>query len=62
MWLTCRQASELISGRVDRRPRPMERVRLRVHLLVCKACARVARQLGFLHRALAVLPKTLREE
>jgi hypothetical protein len=35
----------------------MERVRLRIHLAMCKACSRVEGQLSFLRTAMSELPK-----
>ncbi len=62
LLLTCRQASELLSGRLDRTLQPMQLVRLRVHLAMCKACRRVAEQLGFLRKAVSGLPEVLRND
>lgn len=59
--LNCRNVSELLSERLDRKLRPMEGLRLRLHLALCTACARVARQLGFLREAASALPKVMRE-
>lgn len=46
--ITCRQAHVLLSEQLDRGLRPMERLRLRLHLTVCDMCSRVARQFRFL--------------
>jgi predicted anti-sigma-YlaC factor YlaD len=62
VFLTCRQASELLSGRLDRTLQPVEMLRLRAHLALCKACRRVAEQLGFLHKAVSELPKVLHSD
>jgi putative zinc finger protein len=51
--LSCRKVSELLSDALDRRPRPAERLTLRLHLLFCKACSRVENQLKFLGTALS---------
>ncbi len=59
--LTCRQVSDLLSEGLDRRLRPMERLRLRVHLAMCKGCARVEGQLQLLHKAMSQLPKSRRD-
>lgn len=61
MMLSCRQVSDLLSDRLDRRLRPMERLRLRMHLAMCKACARVEGQLQLLHKAMSELPKSRRD-
>ena len=60
--LNCRQVSELLSDRLDRRLRLMERLGLRIHLTLCRACARAEGQLQFLHRALAELPRSRGKE
>lgn len=61
MMLNCKQVSDLLSGRLDRRLRPMERLRLHLHLAMCKACARVEGQLGLLRKAMSELPKSRRD-
>jgi predicted anti-sigma-YlaC factor YlaD len=54
--LNCRQVSDLLSDRLDRDLRPMERLGLRIHLSMCKGCARVEQQLEFLRKAVSGLP------
>jgi putative zinc finger protein len=54
--LNCRQVSDLLSDRLDRNLRPMERLALRIHLSMCKGCARVEGQLEFLRKAVSGLP------
>lgn len=49
--LTCKQATRLASESFDRRLAWRERLGLRVHLLLCVACARFARQIRFLREA-----------
>ena len=50
--MTCKQASELISRSLDT-PLPWpRRARLRVYLLVCRACARNRRQIRQMRLAL----------
>lgn len=61
MMLSCKQVSDLLSDRLDRRLRPMERLRLRLHLAMCQACARVAGQLELLRKAMSKLPASRRE-
>jgi hypothetical protein len=53
--LTCKEATSLASQGLDRRLGPIERLSLRVHLLVCDGCSRVAQQLAFLRRAVQKL-------
>ncbi len=49
--LTCKQASALVSQSLDRRLSWRERLGLRLHLVICAACARFARQVRLLHAA-----------
>ena len=52
MWFyTCKEASQLVSHACDRRLTPGERIGLQLHLLICSACARFARQMRFLRTA-----------
>ena len=49
--IDCKEASRLISQHADR-PLPLgRRIQLRLHLLVCDACANFGRQVDFLRRA-----------
>lgn len=52
--LTCKEASELVSQSYDRRLSWGERLGLRLHLAICSACTRFARQLRFLRAAARV--------
>jgi hypothetical protein len=49
--ITCKQATQLISHRLDRDLSLGRRLSLRFHLLICHYCRRYARHLRFLHRA-----------
>lgn len=49
--MTCREASRLVSESHDRPLRLGERFGMRLHLLICAACARFERHLRFLRRA-----------
>ena len=51
MRLTCKEATELVSQRLDRRLSLWERVKLRLHLLICDACTNFVRQSAFIRRA-----------
>jgi hypothetical protein len=51
MKLTCKEATVLVSAAQDRRLRPGEWLALRLHLMICVACARFARQASFLRAA-----------
>ena len=50
--LSCKEASRLLSQREDRRLTLPEQVKLRLHVGVCTACTRFARQLAFMREAL----------
>lgn len=54
--LSCKEASRLISERMDRRLSVPERIRLRLHVGICDACTRFTSQVAFLRRALKVYP------
>lgn len=53
--ISCRQAADLVSQGLDRRLRLGERLRLRLHLAMCRSCTHFATQLRFLRRAAAAL-------
>ncbi len=46
--LSCKQVSELVSQSLDRSLTMRERMSVRLHLLMCAACARFGRQLAFI--------------
>jgi hypothetical protein len=50
--LNCKEATSLASQRLDRRLGVLERISLRLHLLVCDGCSRVARQFAFMRKAI----------
>lgn len=53
---TCREVHRLLSERMDRRLSLAERVRVRLHLLVCVACTRFTGQMDLLRRAMRTAP------
>jgi hypothetical protein len=53
--ITCRQAHALLSGQRDATLGWRQRLRLRIHLLGCDACAIVGRNLALLGRAVRAL-------
>ncbi|MFN7086194.1 MAG: zf-HC2 domain-containing protein [Burkholderiales bacterium] len=59
LMYSCRQASELSSKAMDQPLGPMERLLLRLHLMMCKGCSNFSRQLWFLRRASRKLPEAL---
>ena len=55
--LTCREATSLASQGLARRLGVLERISLRLHLMVCDGCSRVARQVAFMRKAVRQLGK-----
>ena len=51
--LSCKEATRRLSQAQDRPLSLGQRVKLRLHLLVCTACTRFARQLAFMRTALS---------
>ena len=54
-FLSCRQASRLITAELDRELTTLERVALRLHLGICDVCPTVIRQFALLRRSMAQL-------
>lgn len=50
-FLSCRQASRLMSAKLDRELTPLELIGLRLHLAICDACPKVIRQFDLLRRS-----------
>jgi len=50
--LNCREVTALVLAGEDRRLNLGERVGVRLHMLVCKACPRFTRQVTLMRRAL----------
>jgi hypothetical protein len=53
--LSCREASQLLSDRLDRPLRTWERFGLRIHLAVCRGCTQADQQLQFIRKAMSKL-------
>ena len=49
---TCKEVSALLIAREDRALPPLERVALRLHLMMCKACPTFERQLLTMRQAM----------
>ena len=49
---TCREVAALILAREDRALTPAERLAVRIHFLVCKACPRFERQVQSMRGAM----------
>jgi hypothetical protein len=59
--LSCKEASRLQSQALDRKLPLMQRIGLRIHLLLCKWCRRYGKQIRFLHDAAREHPDHLAE-
>ncbi len=51
--LSCKEATRLVSEKLDRELPLWRRVSLRLHVLMCRACSRYARQVTMLDRTVA---------
>ncbi len=49
--LSCKQTSELVSKGLDKHLTITERLGVRIHLLMCRACTQYEKQLRFIRRA-----------
>ncbi len=49
--LSCKQASQLLSHNLDRRLTFSEKCSLKLHLMICKFCARFANQLKLIQKS-----------
>ena len=50
-FLSCREASRLMSAKLDRDLSTLERIGLRLHLSICDACPKVIRQFDLMRRS-----------
>lgn len=50
--LSCKEASELMSQAQERKLSWTEKLGLKLHLVMCAACSRFARQLEFLQQSM----------
>ncbi len=50
--LNCRQATQLMSLRMDRKLGVRQKLGLRLHLMMCSGCRNFDRQMDFLRRGL----------
>ncbi len=53
MMLSCKEATRLVSEGLDRRLSFWRRMRLRLHVVMCRGCARYARQTAILDRIIS---------
>ena len=49
---TCKEVTRLILEREDRRVGPLDRLAIKLHMLICDTCPRFLRQAGFMRQAL----------
>ncbi len=49
---TCKEVTRLILEREDRRVGPLDRLAVRLHMLICTTCPRFLRQAGVMRQAL----------
>jgi hypothetical protein len=49
--LSCKEVSHLVSQSLDRKPPFWQRIQVRLHLLMCRFCARFRKQTLFLRDA-----------
>ena len=52
LTLVCDESSQLMSDSLDRPLTWVERLALRLHLLICRNCRRFRRQVEFIHMAI----------
>ncbi len=52
MMLSCKEATQLVSQGLDRRLGFLERMTLRLHLLICDGCTHFRKQTAFLRKAM----------
>ena len=52
LTLVCDESSHLLSDSLDRPLTWVERLALRLHLLICRNCRRFRRQIDFIHAAM----------
>lgn len=49
--MNCKEATQLMSQDLDRKLSLVERLGLKLHLLICKGCRATGRHFAFLHAA-----------
>lgn len=54
--LNCKQATALISLRMDKKLTMLQKISLRLHLMMCSGCRNFSKQMGFLRQGLRKLP------
>ena len=59
---SCAQAAKLSSRAMEQPLSMQERVRLRLHLMVCERCTNFTKQIDFLRRASRRIPEVLEKD
>lgn len=49
--MSCKDVSALVSASLDRRLSPVERLKVRLHLFICKGCTNFSKQMKILRTA-----------
>ncbi|MHC4942025.1 MAG: zf-HC2 domain-containing protein [Planctomycetota bacterium] len=60
--LNCKEVSKLASQSLDRQLSFRERMGVKIHLMMCRACSRFLKQIRFLRVASRLLEKHFEEE
>jgi predicted anti-sigma-YlaC factor YlaD len=60
--MNCKQASQLISRKLDEKLSKRERFALKMHLFLCKYCSRFSQQLSTLQIAISKLGKDIEDD
>lgn len=60
--LSCEEASRLVSDSLDRPLTRSERIALRIHTTICRACRLMQRQLAALHELAGRMPASARSQ
>ena len=59
---SCNRAARLSSRAMEQPLTPAERLRLKMHLMMCKRCNNFSRQIQFLRRASSKLPEIFEKD
>jgi len=59
---SCAHAAQLSSRAMEQPLTPAERLRLKMHLMMCKRCSNFSRQIQFLRRASGKLPEIFEKD
>ena len=62
LMYSCAQAAKLSSRAMEQPLTPSQRVRLKLHLMMCKRCSNFTQQIEFLRRASRKIPEVLEKD